>query len=135
MSFIVWNDRLSVNIASIDQEHKEAVKILNDLYDAIRAGAAREILSDVLDRLARYTEHHFAHEEQLFLLTGYPEGESHRQQHAGTLAWLGELRRKYDEGRTGLSLEVVNYMKDWLFDHIIDSDHRYMEHLLAAGIH
>jgi hemerythrin len=135
MNFIVWNDRLSVGVAAIDREHKELISILNDLYQAIDCGSARETVSEALGRLTQYTENHFAHEERLFTQTTYPDVESHHREHAAMAAWLSDCRSRYDSGRlSGLSLEVVNYLKDWLFDHILGSDRKYIEHLHAAGI-
>jgi hemerythrin len=135
MNFIVWNDRLSVDVACIDREHKELVSILNDLYQAIEGGSARETVIDVLGRLTCYTQNHFVHEERLFAQTTYPDVESHKRQHATMVAWLEDCRSRYDSGRlSGLSLEVVSYLKDWLFDHILGSDRKYIEHLHAAGI-
>ncbi len=34
MSLIRWNDSYSVNIAKIDQEHKQLVGMVNELTDA-----------------------------------------------------------------------------------------------------
>ena len=135
MPMIAWNDRLSVHVPTIDNEHRELIDILNQLYDAIRAGAARPILSKVLDRLTDYTQFHFTHEESLFTQSDYPDIEPHRLEHANAAAWLNEIRRKYDEGvSAGLSLDVVTYLKDWLFDHILGSDRQYIPYLQAAGI-
>jgi hemerythrin len=135
MPFIVWNDRLSVGVTAMDREHKELIAILNSLYDAIRAGAAHDSMSETLERLDEYTHFHFAHEEALFAQSAYPDAEKHCLEHANTLAWLAEVRRKYDNGTAaGLSLEVVNYLKDWLFDHILGSDQKYTPWLHAEGI-
>jgi hemerythrin-like metal-binding protein len=135
MTFIAWNDRLSVDIASMDSEHKELIAILNDLYRDIDSGAARNAISETLNRLTRYTEHHFLHEEQLFTRSTYPDAEMHKRQHAAMVGWLEDCHDRYDSGRlSGLSLEIVNYLKDWLFDHILGSDRNYIQHLHAAGI-
>jgi hemerythrin len=135
MAFIVWNDRLSVHVASIDGEHKELISILNNLYDAIARGAGHGIVSETLARLNRYTEHHFRHEEALFAQTGYPGSASHVAQHADMVNWLAQWQRRCDSGDlSALSLEVITYLKDWLFDHILGSDHQYVRYLHAAGI-
>lgn len=134
MPFIAWNDRLSVRVPSIDREHKELIAILNHLYDAIRANATRDSLSETLARLSEHTRYHFAHEEALFKNTPYPNAEEHCLEHDNMVAWLVEMERKYDEGITaGLSLEMVSYLKDWLFDHILASDHSYASHLQMTG--
>jgi hemerythrin len=82
MGFIVWNDRLSVDVVTIDREHREWIGILNDLYDAVVRGAGHEAVSGTLARLTQYTEHHFQHEEALFCRTPYPDSKLHRRQHA-----------------------------------------------------
>jgi hemerythrin len=135
MPFIVWNDRLSVGVTSLDQEHKELISILNTLYDAISAGAAHDALGEVLDRLDDYTQFHFLHEESLFTQSTYPDAQKHRREHAKTLTWLADARRKFHGGESaGVSLEVVNYLKDWLFDHILGSDQKYKPYLHEAGL-
>ena len=135
MAFIVWNDRLSVNVATVDREHQELISILNDLYDSIAQGAGHAVVSQTLARLTAYTEHHFQHEEALFARTSYPDAALHHAQHDGMVSLLVDWQRRYDAGDvSGLSLEVVNYLKDWLFDHILGTDRQYTEYLHAAGI-
>src|ERR1700733_9439869 len=98
MPFIVWNDRLSVGVPSLDREHKELIAILNQLYDAIRSNAARDSFSNTLARLSEYTRYHFAHEEALFKNTPYPNAEEHCLEHSNMAAWLAEVERKFDAG-------------------------------------
>jgi hemerythrin len=46
-----------------------------------------------------------------------------------------EIHRKFDEGiSTSISLQTVDYLKDWLFNHILGSDRLYASYLQAAGI-
>lgn len=135
MAFIVWNDRLSVNIGVLDGDHRRLVGILNELYDSIRDGCGQQIIGSVLDQLMEYMRDHFAREEQLLANTGYPEIDEHRKLHAEATAWIEELREQYREGKAvAPSLDAVVYLKDWLFDHILEADHRYISHLNAAGI-
>ena len=135
MAFIVWNDRLSVEVATVDREHQELISILNDLYGAIAQGVGQAAVSQTLARLTAYTEQHFQHEEALFCRTTYPDVALHQAQHADMVCLLADWQRRFDAGDiSGLSLEVVNYLKDWLFDHILGSDRQYTQYLHAAGI-
>lgn len=135
MTFIVWNDRLSVDVASVDREHKELIGILNDLYDAIARNCAQQAVREALQRLTAYTEYHFRHEEALFSRTAYPDIVLHKRQHADMVSWLAACQRRHDDDPLStLSLEMVNYLKDWLFDHILGSDRQITQHLHAAGI-
>ena len=51
------------------------------------------------------------------------------------VVWVEGIRKRVEEGKAvAPSLEVVNHLKDWLFEHILGSDQRYVEHLTAAGV-
>jgi hemerythrin len=134
MPCIVWEEQLSLAIPSIDREHQEMVSLLDQLRDAISARAPRPVLSGDLNQLIQVTKNHFAHEESLFEQTTYPDAEAHRFEHINAAAWLVEIHRKFDEGISGISLDTVDYLKDWFLNHILSSDRQYATYLQAAGI-
>jgi hemerythrin len=132
MPFIVWNDRLSVGIVEIDRDHKQLVRLLNALYDAIHDGRSREELGGILARLTDYAGYHFEREEVLFLDTEYPDKNFHIEEHTRTAAWISDLRSRFAGGSArGPSLEAVNYLKDWLFDHILGTDKEFVPYVAA----
>ena len=46
------------------------------------------------------------------------------------------MQQKYAAGATAtLSLDVLQFLKDWLIQHIQGSDQKYRPHLNAKGIH
>jgi hemerythrin len=135
MSFMVWNDRVSVGIEVIDADHKKMLGMINELYDAILAGKGRSKLNSLFERLLDYTRYHFAHEEEMFARTGYPGAAMHKQQHEEMKKWLETAQRDYRNNFSSApSLEVMIYLKDWLFDHILGSDQRYAPHMKAHQI-
>lgn len=134
MPFIVWNDRLSVGVEAIDDDHKCLVGILNDLYEAMGSRRNKQILGQLLDELVDYTRYHFDREEGMFG-ADYGEAPDHRAEHANFVAWIDEMQSRFMQGTaTAPSLEVANYLKDWLFDHILGRDHRLGVHLNELGI-
>ena len=135
MPFMVWNDRLSVGVAAVDADHKKMVKMINELYDAILAGSWREKLDGLLDRLVDYTRYHFAREEELFARTGYPEAEAHKREHDEMKEWMNSASNLHRDGSLPApSLELMNHLKDWLFDHILGSDQKFAPHMKAHHI-
>ncbi len=135
MPLMVWNDKFSVGVAAIDNEHKRLVQMLNELYDAIQAGRGKDALGKILDGLIAYTAGHFAHEERLFAETGYPASAAHTKEHEDLKKQVLDVQAKYRAGATGvLSLEVMNFLKNWLVVHIQGSDRKYGPHLNAKGI-
>ncbi|MFY9646956.1 MAG: bacteriohemerythrin [Terriglobales bacterium] len=135
MPLIAWNDRLSVGIASIDKEHQKLVGLLNDFYDAVQTGKGKESLASVLAALIDYTKIHFANEEQLFAKTGYPDAAAHKKAHDDLTHQVVEIQNKYLQGAsTTLSVETLNFLKNWLLTHIQGTDKKYSPHLASRGI-
>ena len=135
MPLMAWNDKLSVGVAVIDADHKKLVGMVNELYDAMQAGHGKEALGKILDGLISYTGMHFAREEKFFAETAYPESVAHKKEHDDLVKQVLDVQAKYKAGGTGtLSLEVMNFLKNWLVKHIQGSDKKYAPHLNAKGI-
>lgn len=136
MALMQWNDKLSVGIAVIDADHKKLVGMVNDLYDAVSAGKGADKMGRILDGLIDYTKSHFAREEAFFAQHGYPESAAHKKEHADLARQVLDVQAKYKAGATStLSLQVMNFLKDWLLKHIQGSDKKYAPFLNAKGVH
>lgn len=133
MPLITWSEKMSLGVVVIDNEHKKLVRLVNELYDAIQAGRANDVLERVLDELVAYTKSHFRHEEELFSRAGFPDSAEHKREHDELTRRVLEIQAKVRAGVHGtLSLEVMNFLKDWLIDHIQDRDRKYVAYLPAA---
>lgn len=135
MPFMSWNDRLKLGIEAVDDDHRKLVEILNTIYDGVEAGLSKETLGGLLDELVRYTQYHFAREEELFARHNYPYAGEHAFEHAMMTEWCAETQADFRrEALTAPSLQVLSYLKDWLFDHIMDSDQRFGEWARQHGL-
>ncbi|MBZ0152073.1 MAG: bacteriohemerythrin [Planctomycetes bacterium] len=135
MPLMAWNDKFSVGVDVIDQDHKKLVSMVNELYDAIQAGKGKEKVGPVLDGLIDYTKMHFAREEKFFAQTAYPDTAAHKKEHETLTKQVLDVQSKYKGGATStLSLEVMNFLKNWLINHIQGSDKKYIPHLNQKGI-
>jgi len=135
MALMNWNEKLSVGVAVIDDEHKKLVAMLNELYDGMQSGKAAAALGHVLDGLISYTAAHFKHEEELFAKTGYPAAVAHKKEHDDLTKQVLDVQAKYKAGVSGtLSLEVMSFLKNWLVTHIQGSDKGYGPHLNSKGV-
>ncbi len=136
MPLMTWNEKLAVGVKLLDDDHKKLVGMVNQLYDAIQSGHGKESLGKILDGLIDYTKVHFAHEEQFFAQTAYGDAVPHKQQHADLTRQVLDVQQKYKAGVSGtLSLEVMNFLKNWLVTHIQGSDQKYGPYLNSKGIH
>ena len=135
MPLVVWSEKLSVGVRSIDDQHKKLVTLLNQLHDGMMAGKGKEVIGGVLKGLIDYTANHFRYEEELFARIGYPDGAAHKHDHDELVRKVVEIQKKYEQSGPGaLTIPVMNFLKDWLTAHILGSDMKYRAHLVAKGV-
>jgi len=134
MPLMAWNDKLSVGVAVIDDDHKILLGMANELYDAILARRGKEIVGDILDQLVSYTQFHFAREEQFFASTGYPDAARHTKVHEALTKQVLDIQDRHNRGTQTLTLEAMTFLNDWLFDHILGADAKYGPYLNSKGI-
>lgn len=53
MSFFEWKEEYSVGIGRIDRQHMEIVRLMNELFEAIRYGREDGMIKDVFIRLLK----------------------------------------------------------------------------------
>lgn len=134
MPLMQWNPKYSVNIREIDQQHQKLIALINELYDAMTAGQGKETLGKVLNELVNYTVYHFGVEEKLFQQHGYPETDAHKAEHVKLTKTASELKQKFDAGKAQITVEVMNFLKDWLNGHILGTDKKYSAFLNSKGV-
>ena len=135
MPFMEWNERMTVGIAHFDDEHKQLISMLNDLFDAIQAGRGKQALGATLDSLIDYTKTHFANEEHYLKKFDYQSYDAHKMEHDALTKQVIDIQRKYHAGATSqLSLDVMSFLRIWLVKHIQGTDRLYVEFLHAKGV-
>ena len=135
MSMFEWDDRLSVGVKSIDDQHKELVRMVNKLSDAMAQSKGPEALGQIFDGLVRYTVTHFAHEEKLMADHAYPGALGHKKQHTDLKAQAVALQNKAKGGGTVVTMETLHFLRDWLLHHIKGDDKTFGTFLNGKGVH
>lgn len=131
MAIFVWNDLLSVGVPEFDAQHKKLFGMMNALHDAMAKGQGREILKPILDGLVDYTQTHFAAEERRMQQCGYPAYLQHKVQHDALVRKVNDLKKRFEAGQSTLTVEILNFLKDWLVNHIQGTDKKYAPFLSA----
>lgn len=120
-----WNDSYKVGIEEIDSQHKELVRLLNELHTSIREHHGSATSREILNQLVDYTRTHFMVEESLMRVSGYPEHPAHRHQHETLIAQVRALQEKLDSGVASISFELLHFLKNWLMHHINGDDKQF----------
>jgi len=125
---IEWRQSMCVGEATIDEDHKHLVDLINDFEKAIVGKIDHRRLAKVLLGLIDYTGEHFTREEELQLKVRYPYYDSHRKQHRDVLKKLQQVIQEYidadEHNQDRMIRDMTNFLKEWLVDHIIVSDLR-----------
>jgi hemerythrin len=135
MPLMEWTEKLSVGVTQFDQEHQKLVGMVNDLFDAVQAGKGKDRLGPILDGLITYTKTHFANEERYMTEHNYPNLKAHKAEHDALAKQVLAVQAKFQAGATAaLSMEVMNFLKNWLVKHILGTDKTYGPFLNSKGI-
>jgi hemerythrin-like metal-binding protein len=100
----------------------------------MKTGKGKEVLGTTLKALADYTVYHFGTEEQMFKETGYPRGPSHQAEHHALTQQVLEIKRKFEAGQTVITIDLMEFLRNWLNDHIKGVDKRYTLFFHSKGI-
>lgn len=134
MALITWDDSIKVGLWTIDTQHERWVGFINDLYEAMLEGKGDAVLRHTLAGMVDYTRTHFADEEKLMSTHGYSNYAEHKALHDAFVVRVHDLRRRVEVGEILLSREVLNYLKDWLLNHIKVTDQDYVPLLKSKGV-
>lgn len=134
MALLNWSDNYSVKVREIDLQHKKLVDLINSLHEGMKNGKGKEILGGILNELVDYTVYHFGFEEKLFEKHGYPEAIVHKRQHSDLVGQVKNFVDSYNGGAGVITIEIMNFLKDWLTHHIAGSDKKYSDFLNGKGI-
>ncbi|MCP3922531.1 MAG: hemerythrin family protein [Desulfobacterales bacterium] len=134
MEQIVWSDNFSVGVKLFDDQHKRLIAMLNKMIKNPMATTKSETVSDVLSDMTNYAQQHFKSEEDLMIEHGYPHLEQQKKQHK-------EFREKVLKLCTATSYEVeavpqvlLDYLKQWLTQHILHEDMEYKTFFEEKGV-
>ena len=134
MTYFPWSTDYSVGIRLIDNDHKDLVDTVNDLYDAIQARRADEAVARALAMLSTYVQEHFAREEKLMADYGYPGLAAHKALHNALRRRVHAIRMVHASDPQRLeSAKLLAFLRDWLVHHILESDLDYVPYLTGEA--
>jgi hemerythrin len=134
LAFINWDDSYSVGIAHLDDQHKGLISLLNELNDKMRLGKGKEITGIIIQKLIEYAGMHFSSEERLFDEHGYQGSIDHRKEHRAFVEKVLAFQKDLQSDKLFLSIEIMNFLKEWLINHILRTDKNYGPFLNSKGI-
>lgn len=124
-----WTDALLTGDAVIDDQHRSLFELLDQLR--LAADEQRTMLAAyAITRLKHYVREHFQTEEDVMRRCHYPQLDEHIGEHEKFRNKLVEFQGK--AVLLDISAEMVDFLIDWLVNHVTKSDMRFVPYLATA---
>ncbi|MBL8093706.1 MAG: bacteriohemerythrin [Anaerolineales bacterium] len=132
---IAWDDAMETGDRAIDQQHRELIRQLNGLAEAMSRGAGRDELTPLLDFLAEYVQIHFSHEEGCMARHNCPAAAQNQEAHQKFVVTFTDLRARIerDGPQPAHAIEIRRVLSNWLVNHITRVDTQ-LKPCLAAEV-
>ena len=134
MALINWSDSLSVNVNEIDLQHRKLIDMINELNEAMKIGKGKDSLGKIINGLISYTATHFKTEEQFFDKFGYPDTVNHKKEHVAFVKKVTDFQDGFEKKNLAVTMEVMNFLSDWLRNHIKGTDKKYSKFFNDKGL-
>lgn len=134
MALIMWDEKLKTNVKECDEQHKKLIALVNELHDGMKAGKGKDVIGKVLNELLNYTNYHFKTEEAYMQKYNFPEFLNHKREHEDLIRQAKELKERFDRGEVAITVNVMNFLKEWLQSHILGTDKKYGPFLNDKGV-
>ena len=134
MAILTWDESYSVNVRELDQQHKKLFDMLNKLLEAMKEGKGKEVVGSILRDMESYTILHFRAEEKYMKQYEYPGYEEQKNQHEKYVAKIASFKEDLKSGKITLTMEVMQFLRDWLSNHIQKIDKRYSTFFNEKGL-
>ncbi len=131
---IKWDDKYSVGISTIDDEHKEFFAIINKVFVIKEHNDNPEEVREILYEMIKYALKHFATEETYMKKFNFPEFQLHRNEHLDFTDKTFANLNKVIMGDYLIANKILEYQKWWLVNHIQGTDRKYIECFNKNGL-
>ncbi|MBF0562838.1 MAG: hemerythrin family protein [Alphaproteobacteria bacterium] len=127
-----WNANLSIGVASIDADHQLLFRLVDDLQNAISEHEENSVISSVLYSLAAYTDYHFAREERIMAVCGYPDLAAHHGYHEDIRDQVRADCAAFQADPIDFDVQhLTDFLKKWLTLHIMGEDTKLKPYVAA----
>ena len=117
-----------IGIDMIDQEHKQLFDYASEAYELLQEEFTPDKydkIDAILEKLRDYTVKHFSDEEAYMESIQYKKIFTQKIQHQEFINKLDEFidqHEKDEENQDEQIMDILNYLTDWLINHILHVD-------------
>ncbi len=135
MDIINWKDEFSVGVEEMDTQHKKLFTMVNRLIEEQKQLTAPKTIAELLTEMTDYAQEHFRAEEYLMAEYGFNRKVEQEKQHQAFIDKTISFYSASEIGPNILSNALLDFLSEWLVDHILKEDMMYKEFFLGKGLH
>jgi len=127
---ITWTDKFSCGIKLVDDQHKELVALVNEMFNHVTGNELQEknYFNRVINDAVSYVKVHFATEEKLMIATKFDGYAEHKKEHDSFVLAVVENIKDYEAGKRLTLSSFTRFLKDWVLSHIALMDKKYFDY-------
>ncbi|WP_367988913.1 bacteriohemerythrin [Vibrio sp. NTOU-M3] len=130
---IEWSAQLDIGLDEINRQHQTLVHLINELYHLLRNNYGLPSIKRVVQGLIDYTANHFKYEETLFEQVEYARTQQHIDKHNELVTQVLEFQKRVERGED-IGDELMQFLKNWLSQHIMKEDKAYAQSFHDGGV-
>lgn len=131
---IEYTNDMAVNVAKIDDQHRDLVQLANKLEEAVVTNADYKQIDAIIDQLSAFAHTHFELEEGYMKRYKYPSADAHILNHKTMFIQSVALAAELMESDAP-PMDLLQTFQSWIAKHINDSDKALGEYLNGKGIY
>lgn len=131
--FMNFSKAMAVGYKAIDEQHIRWIELINAVYNSLIQKSSKSQFGTILKELVDYTVWHFGFENKMMEKYSYPDKESHMKLHKDFIAEVKKLYERHQAGEEIIGVNVLEFLKTWLSNHIMTIDVKLGAYLESKG--
>ena len=127
-----------LGIPYLDEQHAQLVALTDQAQTLLKDDSTihkLEQLTEILRGIQDYTVYHFTEEEAFMETFSYSRLDAHKKLHADFIKRLEKINGKLSDispsTQDAVLEELLGYLRNWLFEHILSADKIMAEESLS----
>lgn len=124
---LVWKEAFESGNDEIDRQHKDLLRLSNELYDRLGSADSMAGMDEILDRVGDELKTHFTYEFELIKRLNFKEADDHGAIHDQLLVEYEQMRTQMHNGSVNLGAFFNFVSVKIIAQHIIKEDTKFFE--------
>ncbi len=131
---ITWDNKYSVSVTMIDEEHKKLIDIVNKATHVQKYDDSPGAISEILVEITAYALEHFKTEETYMKNYKYYDYKSHKDEHNNFSKIIPNYWQELADNKFEVIDAILEHLNDWLTNHIQVTDKKYADCFKKNGL-